>query len=388
MTYWIIHIVAIGLLAYLGSRYLVKEFPKTIYWIGLSLKLTAGVVLGFIFFDYYGSGDTIRIFEAAKSNGSAFQNEPRTLFFIKLIKPIIYLSGESYWIASIWLSFIGFLGCWYATEILSRFYTSIKYVIATCLLLIPTVVFWSAGLMKDTLTFAALAMAVTLVIKLYKESRLSILDMLLLTINVFLLFKLKHYLLITLVLFSSVLIATMLLKRIKGKWKWPLASVLFLVLISSTQFIHPYLTINRLSWTLYHNNQTFYKKGATQMDIVIEDESRISVLKEVPKALHAGFFRPSVLDQTPVWGWIHRIENFILTVLIFLSLMLWIKLKPKVDSPLLTAAIICILILAVALPLSSPNFGSLVRYKNAYLPYLFLICSILPYQFLTSKSTE
>ena len=387
MTYWIIHISLLGGLSYLSFRFLKGDFPVFLFWSGLALKLIAGIVLGFIFYDYYGGGDTISFFEFAK-NGTQVKNE-RTGFFVTLIRPLVQSTGDSYWITSLWLSFISFLGSWYAVLMLSRLYPSIKNVIAACFLLIPTVIFWSSGVMKDAVAFAAMMPLIALVVKFYLGSRLSILDVILLLIGAFLLLQIKHYLLITILIFGGILTCFSVLKRTNGMWKWPIAIIILIAALYATQFIHPYLKIDRIAWALFENNQAIIQKSdSSDINLVLADYSWLTILKKIPNALHAGLFRPSILDETPIWGWVHKIENLTLTILLFLTLLLSIKHKPKVDRPLLGASILCILLLVTMLPLSTPNFGTLVRYKNAFMPFLFLLCSILPYRHFTSHSLE
>lgn len=380
MTYWIIHIILIGTAAIFCKKFIRVDFPGWIYWSALMLKLLAGIILGYIFYEYYGTGDTISFFEIAQGN-EKLSNDPRSQFFISILIPIVKLSGKSYWITSLWLSFISFIATWNAVRILSSIFQKSKYPIAICILFIPTVIFWSSGILKDTFAFAALITAIVLIIKFYKHTRLSTLDLLLLIVSMFLLFEIKHYLLITTLIFGGVLVASVMLKQINGKWKW-IATLLFLGLtFFSTQVIHPYLTIDRIACTIYQNNVDIQQKSNDPISISIEDPSILSVIRATPSALHTGLFRPSIFDSVPLWGTIHQVENLLLTILLFISLILLIKKKPKIDRPLLFASISCVLLLAIMLPLSTPNFGTLVRYKNAYMPFLFLICSILPYQY-------
>ena len=388
MTYWMIHIVSLGILSFTTFRFLKGDFPAVVFWLGLALKLAAGIMLGYIFLKYYKEGDTFFFFESART-ALNLENQPRTQFFIILLRPLVQATGGSYWITSLWLSFISFIACWYATITFSAVYPVFKNVFVACLLFIPSVVFWSSGIMKDTIIFGAQVAFASIVVKYYKQSKILPGDIMILILGAFLLFKLKHYLFITSLLFIGSLIAGAVLKKITSKWKWPLAALILIVAFTSTQFIHPYLKVNRIAWTLYENNQSINQKtDKNQLNIQIGNDTWTAVIKEIPNALYAGLFRPGINDQTPAWGWIPKIENLALTVLLFLSLLLWVKLKPDIDFPLFVSAALCMLLLAILLPLSTPNPGSLVRYKNAYMPFLFLFVGILPYQYLTSQSGE
>ena len=388
--YWIIHIVLLSLFSFLVFRFMKTDLPNWIFWLGLAMKLAAGVVLGLIFFKYYGSGDTINFFEYAKNvqdyNGDS---QPRTQFFVRLLRPLVIITGGSYWITSLYFSFISFLCFWYGNKVLITFYPRLKWIIAVCFLFIPSVVFWSSGIIKDSLASASLVVAVVSTIRIYNSKNITLVDVLSILVAAFLLLKIKHYLLITFILFAGVLLSLMLFKKLSRKWKFT-SLLIIVVAFSTTQFIHPYLEINRIPWTLYQNNKAIIEKSDVEdeLDIELQTETWSEILSNVPKALHAGLFRPSIYDQTPIWGWLHRAENLVLTILVLMSFILVLKEKPSVDWPLLIASICGILLLAILLPLSTPNFGTLVRYKNAYMPYLFLISFILPYRYIASQTEE
>lgn len=383
------HVLLLVFLSYLSFRFIKSDLNPFIFWIALILKLSAGIILGFIFYEYYGSGDSITFFESAKL-AKSIENQPRTQFFIALLTPIVSLSGGSYWLTSLWLSLISFLASWFATITFIRIYPNLKVIILASFLFIPSIVFWSSGIMKDTLAYGAVMILVSLILKLYKQYKLRPIEILLILFASFILIQIKHYLFITLLLFGGILISILIFRKLSGKFKWVLTIVIFTTSILATQFIHPYLVLDRLPQTLYENNAAILEKSDSnsRLDIVIENDFWNAVIQEVPKALHAGLLRPNLTDSTPIWGWIHRIENFIVSLLIIMSILLCFKLKPSIDKPLLIAALVCILLLAIMLPLSTPNFGTLVRYKNPYMPYLILISGILPYKYFTSKTTD
>ncbi|WP_370089525.1 hypothetical protein [Ekhidna sp.] len=391
MIYWILNIALLAGFSYLSFRLVKSTFNPWVFWIALGLKLTAGLILGLIFYEYYGTGDTITFFEAAKSfNLENLNGQPRTQFFILILRPIVLITGGSYWLSSLWLSFISFVASWYAVIMMISLYPNLRAIISISFLFIPSVVFWSSGIMKDTIAFAALSIIVSLLLVLYERFKIRTVQLLILIIASYMLYQIKHYLFITSLVFAGGLLASMLFKKIKNQWRWIITLSIFIAALSATQFIHPYLEVDRIPWTLYENNSAILEKSDPEdrLNIVIENDSWSAVISEIPTSLHAGLFRPSIFDQTPVWGWVHRVENLILTSLIIMSILLYFKQKPKVDWVLFCSALACILLLAIMLPLSTPNFGTLVRYKNAFMPFLFLISSILPYQYLTSKTSD
>lgn len=402
MIYWIIHIVILGSISMLFYQRFNAGFPLWIYLSGLILKLTAGISLGLIFYHYYQRGDTIVFFEEAKRvselpfkeyfstvfspSNYTTSSHPRVLFFIKFLSFFTLITGNSYWISSLYLSIISFFSSWYFVISISRLFPSKKAVITFSFLFIPTIIFWSSGILKDTLAFSALLFMICTVLKIYANEKMKLLEWILSIISIFLLLKIKHYLLISFILFIGLLI---FMKFITKSFKHKLiACIVVIGAIVSTQFVHPYLRFERLALTVHETNQTILKKSdeENRLNISIDSPTINDILKAVPSAIQIGLFRPAIFDRSTIWGWFHRIENSILTLLFVLSILLYFKLKPDIDWPLISSSIIAILILSTLLALATPNFGTLVRYKNAFLPFFFLLCSILPYKYFTEKT--
>lgn len=404
MMYWVLHIIIIGGLGFLYQRKFGMHFSLVIYWTALVLKLSAGIILGFIFFEYYGIGDTISFHRQALDiadqpfneylatlfETSSYRNslQPRVLFFTKLISIFLLISGGSYWITSLYLSLISFFASCYVVNVLSKIYPQFKWIYITSFLFIPTIVFWSSGVIKESITYSALIFLVVAFIKINKTNKLGLIEWLLSIIGLYIMWRVKHYLLITFLLFISFTWLIQLLKSSSNYTKWMTIPLLFVALIA-TQWVHPYLKIDRLPQTIYENNQAIISKTDVedQLTIDIKTPTWSSVINEIPEAVRTGLFRPSLIDPTPIWGWIHRIENTVLILLMILSLLLLSKSKNDIDLAYVVAGLVSICLLATLLALTTPNFGTLVRYKTAFMPFLFLLSSILPFQYFTSKTS-
>lgn len=401
---WTIHTALIGFIAIIAFNQFKQVIKPSIYWIALVLKLASGIILGWIFVAFYESGDTIHFFQEAKELASvpfneymeklfeisSYQttNQPRVVFFTKIISFLALITDGNYWISSLYLSLISFLSSCYFVTKLARLYPSLLKLSILCFLFIPTIIFWSSGILKDTLAYSAVLITVTTILSIYHSHIPSHSNKALTLVAIFILWRIKHYLLITLLLFAGVLFFLQLVKSKKTSTKWLAIAILGSSLIAS-QFIHPYLNLSRITETLYENNHAINLKTDQEdlLNILIEEPSWSSILREVPLALKTGLFRPSLFDKTSIWGMLHQVENTLLTVLAVLSILLIFKEKLKLDRTLIAASILSVLFLATLLALSTPNFGTLVRYKNAFMPFLFLVSSILPYRYFTSKAS-
>ncbi len=403
MIYWVLNITLLLLLAFVCFHTINEDFSKWIFAGGLFLKCSAGIIVGLIFIDQYKSGDSLKFFELATellarkkasifslwfdgSSGMGLENEPRVFFFVKILSFFFLITGGSYWLSALYFSFVSFLASWYFIIEFVKIYPKHKVVTIISFLVMPSLVFWSSGILKGTIANAALVVLIGCVLKIYHHKKLTLVEFFIALLCGFVLLKIKHYLLVVFLLFSGMLLCIWVYHKFRSRLRWLFSTAILLISLSLTQFIHPYLTISRIPLTIYENNLAIANKtdSDAQLDIVIDNPDWISVIKEIPTALYTGLFRPSLFDSTPIWGIVHKIENLILLGLVMLTFLIAIKTRPRINWSIIIPSVVCISVLASILALSTPNLGSLVRYKNAFMPFLFLIAGILPYQHLTS----
>lgn len=100
------------------------------------------------------------------------------------------------------------------------------------------------------------------------------------------------------------------------------------------------------------------------------------IVKNVPLAIFSGLYRPIFLEATTVLQLLSAIENFLLLVLTGAALFRIKKIAQGKHRLLVFSLLIYIVILCVFLALSTPNFGTLSRYRVGFLPFFVLILAI------------
>ncbi len=400
---WVANIILLGTIGLAIFKICRNDLSLPILISALTLRLLAGVVAGLLFYKLYQGGDSASFYNAsirALAENSywsilkgdfvphGYANQPRVIFFIQILSGFLIISGGSYWIATLYFSLMSLAASVFFVVQFQRLFPDQKHNAIICFLFLPSVLIWSSGILKDTVSYSAFVIVVLLTLKFYRGARLHLVELLVGFVSLIALLKIKHYLLIISLLFLGIVIGVLFFKKRSGFLRWAVAVSVLTGFFTLTQFVHPYLTINRIPLTLYENNKSIIEKTSetNQLGIVVEEPSWLSVIKAVPESAFTGLFRPTIFDKTPLVGLGHRVENFILVSLIFLSILIMVKQKVKIDWWLITPALLCIGILATLLAMSTPNLGTLVRYKNAFVPFFFLIASALPIQFLTSKS--
>lgn len=388
---------------YIVLRTIEPGRTRFIFGTGFLLRATGGLVSAWFFFVDFPVSDSSVYFDTANSllnkhsiwsilsgnfDKENLIGQPRVLFFVQLLSFFHFLSGGSFWIVALQFALLSFLVSWHFVREVIKIFPTHRNIIEFSFLFIPSVIFWSSGILKDAPAFWALLVAVLIVLKIREGKKVTAYEWIFGVLSMLTLFNIRHYLLIILLLFMGLIFALHFIRKVNGRFKWPIAISVFALFVISSQLIHPYLKIQRLPQTLYENNQLIAEKTSeeSQIGIVINDPTWHSVIKEIPASLFAGLFRPAFFDNTPAIGIIHKAENLLLLTWTMLSILLLIRSKPEINWLTIAPALLCIFMLATLLALSTPNLGTLVRYRNAIVPFSFLIAGILPFQYFASQT--
>lgn len=389
-----LHITLIVFLVWVIGR---KQPDQQIYYISFFLKMFAGMALGIIFKTFFGAGDTFAYYEAAQlitepgfdhwwhvlgqAEIGPFPNQPRAIMFVKIISGILMLTKGNYWVISSYLSLISFLAFWYLYRQVRTTLPNIKWPVVIGFLLLPSAVFWSAGIMKGALTNASIAFLTAICLKLFYRKQMYWYEFVLVAIAGLLLYFIKYYLLI--ILLPAILYALFDRRALKAGLTKPVRAIVYLAILAGSIFIAPQidpnLRVDRLPQSIHRNQQSLdnSQRNNSQIDLMIEPTWG-SLLAKTPSAIFIGLFGPTIFDTTSPWGWIPKIENLLIFGFTLWSIFLLFRQKLFDPDILVIASGIFILVLAAMLPLAAPNFGALVRYKAPLTPFLVTLVTILP----------
>lgn len=369
-----------------------------LYWPALVIKVLAGISLGIIYSTYYQVSDTFTFFrlatdqaDVARTDFSAylsflfnksegyFLGEHRTVFYTKVTSVFALITNNNYWLTAAYYSLLSFFSAWYLTKTVARLFPDYKIAACIAFLFFPSVVFWSSGVIKESLAMTALFFLTTVFLKVWAREKVTILHILLSCIAAWVIFNLKYYYLaVFLPVTLSVLLARWICTKTKIEsayqqllvWVFLLSGGFFLA-----TFLHPNFSLHKLLPIIVANNKVFM--DACTPDDVIHfynlQPTWSSILINSPWALISGLFRPFVWEANTIFKFITGLENLALLLLAVISLR---SLKEGLQSKqrlLIFSAIQYCVILSVFLALSTPNFGTLARYGVGFLPFVVLL---------------
>ncbi len=406
---WIVHLSLIvwGTRAVLAR---LKHEPLRSWWVpALVYKVLAGWLLGFIYFFYYRQGDTLHYFaDASQLADIAYQQpvvylrtllgldvppatlkfigQPRALYFVKLVSLLNVVTLNNYWLSSAYLSIFSAASSWILANYLSKRFTHGRGPAVVAFLCYPSVVFWGSGLLKESVAVASLMLIVWIALRMDDEnfdaSRL-VGTLLLLAGAAWLLWQVKYYyagvLLSTLV--STMVVCRASTGQVSGSnIVWLIVG--FVILGSSAGLLHPRLRVDNLVQSLIENHNTLVQMSEPENIIHFWSlaDNYESLMLNLPWALFSGLFRPLIGDGQGALAWLAGIENTLLLLLSVRAMLrgsVWNRPGTRPGARPRTLWIIAVVVYTVALAsllaIASPNFGSLMRYKVSFLPFLVFI---------------
>lgn len=369
-----------------------------LFWPALLAKCAAGISLGIIYSTYYDPSDTFIFFKLAcdqadiarkdfpaylnilfaKEHGF-FLGEYRTVFFSKITSVLALLTGNNYWVASLYYSLLSFFGAWYLSNTIVRLFPAVKAAAVLAFLFFPSAVFWSSGIIKESISMAGLYFLSAVFLKLWMKERIPVVSALLAVVSMIVIFELKYYYLAA---FIPITLAALIVKFLSGKWqltrRWIVISLWVMVLgcgFAAVTLLHPNFAPAKILNVIAFNNKVFMDVCSPE-DVVHYynlEPTWGSMIINAPWALISGLFRPFLWEANTVFKFITALENLLLLALTIISVRQLKNLWRSPEYLLIISVVAYCFVLCVFLALSTPNFGTLARYGAGYLPFFALL---------------
>lgn len=380
----------------------IRHFDVTTI-IALALKISAGFCLGVLYKYHYGGGDTFQYYNEAATIANflwenpdlffdiyfnttelpqlsgliVFYEQPRALLFSKIVSVFYIFSGGNYWIISTFLSFINFLGAYFLVTELNKKFQNIKTPTLISFYFLPTFVFWTSGLLKESLALSAVMIAIGIVIR-FSQNRefLSIKYWIILILSMLLLWELKYFYAAVLIPVIASLLIYNFLDKYKT-WRLSIMVIVFILGIFLMTNLHYNLNLSHVLNVVYENYKTGVESTSGKSILYYHfNGTSYGFLLNFPLALFSGLFRPMVIEGGNLFQLMVAMENLIIFgALIF---ALWkSRLRISFKNPFIISTLIYVVSLATFLAFSTPNLGTLSRYKVGYWPFFVVLVLIL-----------
>ena len=359
---------------------------------------------GLIYKYYYGLGDTLAYFDGslvlanlARSDPRSYidflwrgdqlevinNGEARALFMVKITSLLTLLARDNYWIITLYYSTISFIAAWRLTVVISKIANTVTSYAIMGLWFLPSAVFWGSGLIKESIAMSCLFVLFSVFLKLWSRAKIFAWEIGLLLLSLWMLWILKYY---YLAVFLPFTVTALVIAFIIKKYRWPV-SVIGRIILCLVIFLVPAVTISLLHPNFYpevflevivfsHNQFIAVSDPGGLIHYKNLEPSIHSVVNNVPLAIFSGLFRPFLWETSTLIEAAAGVENLFLLILSVGALWNFRKLLQSPYRLVLGTVLMYCLVLCVFLALSTPNFGTLSRYRASFLPFYFVVICI------------
>ena len=326
-------------------------------------------------------------------NKGYFRDEANFMV-IRLDALFSFISFGSYAVINLFFASLAFSGLWKLYLFFYEQYPKLHKQFAISILYFPTLAFWSAGLLKDSLCIAALGwLTYSLYGLLYKKKSI-FKNSLIIFVSIYFLAVLKVYILLAYVPFFILFIILKNVQNIKFKFlRYFFAPLLIgLSIYAFTQTLSSYndelgaYAVEDLTSSISHLNKVIEVRSgredaASNFSLGEKfDGTFKGLIKIAPVAVATTFFRPFIWEAHKISQLMAALESLVLmffTLYILLKAGLFKFIKLIFTDPLIMYCFLFAVVFGLFIGASTLNFGTLVRYKIPCLPFysiaLFLI---------------
>lgn len=381
------------------TKYIPKDQFK-LFITSITFKVIATLVFSYIFlyhFDYVTDPQTFQLestklidkcieeprliwslfIENKPIGGINYTNQNRSFYFIKIIALLNPFTCNNYWINSLWLSLFCFLSVWYLLQKIANHCADFYLPTAIALFFVPTTIFWTSGLLKETICFGILCFLIGNYI-VFLSGKIKLYSIIISIIASYVLYAIKFYylgafLLVAVSVYLSKQISAYLQLKNNVLKSAVFVSVLGVIVLLANILTVKIYTVGILDLIYYNhvmfqetNSVNFYFEGLVEYNYG-------SFLPYLHKALGHGLFMPLPNYAYSFFERVEAIINFVTLIVCIISSFLVLKNRTdysKKEGQILAFVLVYVLISALAIGFSTPNWGSLARYKVMYFPFL------------------
>ena len=294
---------------------------------------------------------------------------------------IAVFMGPSIWSVGFAFSMFAYLGQLMVFFGLSKhFKESFKIYVTLIAFFIPSVIFWSSGIIKETVAligigFMTLAFSNLFYIKIEKW-----LNILLFFIGGFLVWTVKPYLLVTFITAAGVAFYLKMKISNQPNFQIKLSQLIVMVILSIAIFVLIGVVAPEYSLASIQDeseNLRLVGKRVTGGSSYVLPSNPIIL---IPYAIITGLFRPFIIEIHNPLALIASLETLIFLVLFLRGIVLHgvAKIITLVQrSPMLVFCVVFSITTALGVGLSTTNLGTLVRYRMPLVPFFMTFLLII-----------
>ncbi len=279
------------------------------------------------------------------------------------------------WLNLIISAFIAFCGAYFLALAMLEFCNGKRWIAVVSAFLVPSVLFWSSGMMKECLVMFSLGILMFSWVSMCRK--FNVLKLLIVIASAWLLFLAKFYVLLALL---PGMVMFVLPSKFGAKKLLVLSAAVFAVIITLFFFSGSIFGYDLVD-TIVNKQHDFINMVNTEanysgsnIEIQELEPTFVSFVSCLVPAYVNSLFRPFVTEANSLVKLVCCVENIIF-LLLFLYMSVRFKPIDERQFRFVLFSLYFMLILYALIGMTTPNIGALVRYKIPVMP--FLLCSML-----------
>ncbi len=335
---------------------------------------------------------------------AGYFKSPNNFLVTKIVAMFCFVTFGKYMIINLFFALIAFTGAWKLFLFFYEQYPQLHKKFAIAILWLPTFVFWSSGILKDSICIASLGWITYGLYEIFYRKKNFIKNIAIVIFFSYLIIILKIYILISYVPFFMLFIILKNIGNIRnGLLKYMLAPALILgSMYGFTKALNSYgdelgqfavkdLTKSIKRYNKAYENQANSGTANSNFSLGVEfDGTMTGLAKLAPVAISTTFFRPFLWESHKPSTLLSSIEALLLmlfTLYIIFKAGLFNFFKLITRDPLIMYCFLFSCVFALFVGASTLNFGSLVRYKIPCEPF-YLISLFLIHETIKQRSCK
>ena len=314
-------------------------------------------------------------------------NDENNYMVARLAAIFSFFTFNRYLLNNLFFSMLSFTGIWHLFKFFYDLYPHLYKKIAIAILFLPNFVFWSSGVLKDPICTGALGWITYALYEVLVRKKNLFKNIVIMFISGYFLAILKLYILVSYIPIFSLFIVLKNISFVNSKLLRIFLVPVLLVLsvlgfIQISKNMETELDKYAISELADNMNKIQSSYGAvtqgneSQFSLGVEfDGSPASLLKMAPVAIIATLFRPFVWEVRKVSQLLSAFES--LAILMLTIFTLWkvgirFFVRNIIKDPAIMYCFLFALLFALFVGATTPNFGTLVRYKIPAMPFYVL----------------
>ena len=297
-------------------------------------------------------------------------NDNRTIIRFNAIAMLV--SFGYYHVHSVFMNFISLIGLIAIFKTFRPYLTDKRKELIAAVFLMPSVLFWGSGVLKEGLLFFALGL---LIYNFYIlcNNEITLKRIVWFLLLACLIAMAKFYILIAI---APALFTYLWVKKTNSRYIFLKYFGVYLLFFGIGLNIHRISPENNALEMLVRKQTDFINlvdslNSGSKFDINVLEPTVLSFIKNVPQALSNTFIRPHIFEARSPFMLMAAFENLLIIAIAIISLI-FIRLK-GIDKNLVFFCAGFVLILFILTGIATPVMGAIVRYKVPALPFLIIV---------------